>query len=125
MTRDEVVTLIREHLADELEVDPGRIDESTRFKEDLQQASEERAYFEVLEQKSVKLQNRAADIVQQGQSVKVVVLKLDREARKISLGLKQLEASPWDNIEEKYHSLSVVNGSTVRTSPANAMSAIG
>ena len=37
----------------------------TRFKEDLQQASEERAYFEVLERKSVKLQNRAADIVQQ------------------------------------------------------------
>ena len=37
----------------------------SRFKEDLQQVSEERAYFEVLEQKSVKLQNRAADIVQQ------------------------------------------------------------
>ena len=37
----------------------------TRFKEDLQQVSEERADFEVLEQKSVKLQNRAADIVQQ------------------------------------------------------------
>lgn len=37
----------------------------TRFKEDLQQTGEERAYFEVLEQKSVKLQNRAADIVQQ------------------------------------------------------------
>jgi hypothetical protein len=37
----------------------------TRFKEDLQQAGEERAYFKVLERKSVKLQNRAADIVQQ------------------------------------------------------------
>ena len=35
MTRDEVFTLIREHLADELEVDPGRITEETRFKEDL------------------------------------------------------------------------------------------
>ena len=35
MTRDEVFDLIREHLADELEVDPGRITEETRFKEDL------------------------------------------------------------------------------------------
>ena len=35
MTRDEVFNLIREHLADELEVDPARITEETRFKEDL------------------------------------------------------------------------------------------
>lgn len=35
MTRDEVLALIREHLADELEVDPSRIAEPTRFKEDL------------------------------------------------------------------------------------------
>jgi acyl carrier protein len=36
MTRDEVLTLIRDHLVDELEVDPGRIREETRFKEDLE-----------------------------------------------------------------------------------------
>ena len=36
MTRDSVVTLIREHLADELDVDPGAISEETRFKEDLE-----------------------------------------------------------------------------------------
>ena len=35
MTRDEVFSLIRDHLADELEVDPERIAEATRFKEDL------------------------------------------------------------------------------------------
>jgi acyl carrier protein len=35
MTRDEVLTLIREHLAEELEVDVNRIEEGTRFKEDL------------------------------------------------------------------------------------------
>lgn len=35
MTRDEVFALIRGHLADELEVDPERITEATRFKEDL------------------------------------------------------------------------------------------
>ena len=36
MTRDAVVTLIREHLADELDVDPASISEATRFKEDLE-----------------------------------------------------------------------------------------
>ena len=36
MTRDEVLTLIQTHLADELELDPGRIGEDTRFKEDLE-----------------------------------------------------------------------------------------
>ncbi len=35
MNRDDVFALIRAHLADELEVDPARIEEATRFKEDL------------------------------------------------------------------------------------------
>jgi acyl carrier protein len=35
MTRDQVYSLIRDHLADELDVDPARIEEGTRFKEDL------------------------------------------------------------------------------------------
>jgi acyl carrier protein len=35
MTREEILGLIRDHLADELEVEPARIDEGTRFKEDL------------------------------------------------------------------------------------------
>jgi acyl carrier protein len=35
MTRDEVLQAIRAHLADELELDPGRIDEATHFKRDL------------------------------------------------------------------------------------------
>jgi acyl carrier protein len=36
MTRDEVLSRIRSHLSDELEVDVERIDEPTRFKEDLE-----------------------------------------------------------------------------------------
>jgi acyl carrier protein len=32
MTREEILEAIRAHLADELEVDPARIDEGTRFK---------------------------------------------------------------------------------------------
>jgi acyl carrier protein len=35
MTRDEVIEAIRSHLADELELDPARIQESTHFRDDL------------------------------------------------------------------------------------------
>jgi acyl carrier protein len=36
MTRDEVLSYVRAHLADELELDPARVQEGTRFKEDLE-----------------------------------------------------------------------------------------
>ena len=35
-SREEIFRKVRDHLADELEVEPERIDESTRFKEDLE-----------------------------------------------------------------------------------------
>ncbi len=55
-----------------------------------------------------------SEVVQLGQSVKVVVLKIDREARKLSLGLKQLQPSPWDNIIDKYPQGSRVRGKVTR-----------
>jgi acyl carrier protein len=36
MTREDVFALIQSHLADELDLDPARIDDSTRFREDLE-----------------------------------------------------------------------------------------
>ena len=36
MNREQVFSLIRAHLADELEIDPGTISEATRFREDLE-----------------------------------------------------------------------------------------
>jgi acyl carrier protein len=36
MNREQVLSLIRAHLADELELDPGAIEETTRFREDLE-----------------------------------------------------------------------------------------
>jgi len=36
MSREEVFSLIQAHLADELDLDPAQVDESTRFKEDLE-----------------------------------------------------------------------------------------
>jgi small subunit ribosomal protein S1 len=54
------------------------------------------------------------EVVQLGQSVKVVILKIDREARKLSLGLKQLQPSPWDNINDKYPHGTRVKGKVTR-----------
>ncbi len=44
----------------------------------------------------------ANDFLKVGDEVDAVVLTLDREERKMSLGLKQLKADPWENIETKY-----------------------
>jgi ribosomal protein S1 len=56
----------------------------------------------------------AATLVHPGDSIKVVVLKIDHERRKVGLGLKQLTASPWDNIGEKYHPGDLINGKVSR-----------
>lgn len=44
----------------------------------------------------------AGDFVKVGDEVEAEVLTLDREDRKISLGIKQLNKDPWENIETKY-----------------------
>jgi len=49
-------------------------------------------------------------IVSVGSNVDVVVLDIDTEARRISLGLKQTEPNPWDVIESKYAPGTVITG---------------
>ncbi|MDR1653804.1 MAG: 30S ribosomal protein S1 [Prevotellaceae bacterium] len=44
----------------------------------------------------------AQDFLKVGDEVETVILTLDRDERKMSLGIKQLKTDPWDNIEEKY-----------------------
>jgi small subunit ribosomal protein S1 len=56
----------------------------------------------------------AGTLVQVGQKVKVVVLKIDAETRKIGLGMKQLLASPWDNVADKYAPGRTVTGKVTR-----------
>ncbi len=52
---------------------------------------------------------RPSDILTAGQEVEAVVLGVNKEEQKISLGLRQLEPNPWDEIEKKF-----TIGSTVR-----------
>jgi small subunit ribosomal protein S1 len=56
----------------------------------------------------------ANQVVQPGQAVKVVVLKVDRERQKVSLGLRQLTPSPWDTVDANYPSSSIAKGKVTR-----------
>ena len=49
-----------------------------------------------------------------GQEVEVKILKIDREKQKLSLGLKQLTASPWDTIEDRFSRGMTVPGKVTR-----------
>lgn len=53
---------------------------------------------------------RPADYVAVGQKTRCSVLKVDLESRRISLGLKQLTADPWESIEERYPAMSKISG---------------
>ena len=45
---------------------------------------------------------KPSDVLTQGQELEAVVLGINKEEQKISLGLRQLEANPWDKAQEKY-----------------------
>ena len=56
----------------------------------------------------------ASDIVSVGQQVEVRVLKVDAEKRRISVGLKQLQAHPWESVADKYNAGDRVRGTVSR-----------
>jgi small subunit ribosomal protein S1 len=61
-----------------------------------------------------------SDMLTVGQELDVVVLDINREKERISLGLKQKMANPWDTIEEKFPVGSKVKGKVVNLVPYGA-----
>jgi len=53
---------------------------------------------------------KPSDILKQNQEIEAVVLGINREEQKISLGIRQLESNPWDTAEQKYKGGSKVKG---------------
>ncbi|MGD0349397.1 MAG: 30S ribosomal protein S1 [Verrucomicrobiota bacterium] len=53
---------------------------------------------------------RPSDMLKQGQEIEAVVLGINREEQKISLGIRQLESNPWDTAEQKYPAGSRIKG---------------
>ena len=58
--------------------------------------------------------NHPSDIVSENDEIRVMVLNVDRENERISLGLKQTLPDPWDDIEERYRVGEVVEGQVTR-----------
>ena len=58
--------------------------------------------------------NKPSDMVKEGDEVKCMILGYDIQAGRVSLGLKQVTANPWDSINEKYPEGSTVHGKVVK-----------
>ncbi|HWT64627.1 MAG TPA: S1 RNA-binding domain-containing protein, partial [Terracidiphilus sp.] len=58
--------------------------------------------------------NKPEDVLSVGQQIQVRILKIDRETRKLSLGLKQLEPEPWETVPTKYQVGQRVQGTVTR-----------
>jgi len=54
--------------------------------------------------------NHPSEVLSIGQSLKVQVIKINKETHRISLGIKQLQADPWDSVEGDYPLGSVHKG---------------
>ncbi|HEY1082083.1 MAG TPA: 30S ribosomal protein S1 [Prosthecobacter sp.] len=62
---------------------------------------------------------RPSDVLQVGQEIQAVVLGINKEERKISLGVRQLDSNPWDDIDVRYPI------GTVLTRPVRNLTAYG
>src|SRR3954468_21712689 len=58
--------------------------------------------------------NHPSEVLEIGQEVKVKVLDIDRERQRISLGLKQTQADPWQQVLESYHEGDIVSGKVTK-----------
>jgi len=60
------------------------------------------------------------EVLKEGERIAVKVLRLDRERGRISLGLKQVLANPWNDIDRRYPEGSIVKGRVARLAPFGA-----
>jgi small subunit ribosomal protein S1 len=64
--------------------------------------------------------NKPADVLTVGQEVDVQILKIDLAKRRISLGIKQLQPHPWEQVGEKYKTGERVHGTVTRVTDFGA-----
>jgi small subunit ribosomal protein S1 len=61
-----------------------------------------------------------SEMVELGQEVEVIILDIDYDKERVSLGMKQKAENPWENVETKYPVESVVKGRVVNIMPYGA-----
>jgi small subunit ribosomal protein S1 len=64
--------------------------------------------------------NHPREVLQPGQEVKVVVVEIDRERERIGLSIRQLQANPWDTIDQRYALGQLVSGPVTNVTPFGA-----
>ena len=60
------------------------------------------------------------EMVKQGEEIEVMIIEIDRDRERVSLGLKQLQSNPWEKIDERYPIGSTVSGKVVNLVPYGA-----
>ncbi len=58
--------------------------------------------------------NHPSDLYKKGQEIEVVVLGIDQNSKKVSLGIKQLSQDPWESIEQEYPRGTSVEGTVTK-----------
>jgi 4-hydroxy-3-methylbut-2-enyl diphosphate reductase len=66
-----------------------------------------------------------SEVLRRNQHLKVQVLRVDQEAGRISLGLKQILDDPWQSVAERHRSGDMVRGKVVRTVASGAFARLG
>lgn len=64
--------------------------------------------------------NKPGDVLRVGDKIKVYVLNVDKENKKISLSMKKLIENPWNNVDVKYPIGTIVLGKILRFAPFGA-----
>jgi small subunit ribosomal protein S1 len=64
--------------------------------------------------------NHPREVLSPGQEVKVVVVEIDRDRERIGLSLRQLQANPWDTIDQRYSLGQLVSGPVTNVTPFGA-----
>ncbi len=68
--------------------------------------------------------NHPSEMLKVGQEIKVMILGIDTEKERISLGMKQCSENPWERIDEKYPIGSRIHGKVVNVAPYGAFIAL-
>lgn len=68
----------------------------------------------------VKRITRPSDVLKLDQEIEAVVLSISQKEQKISLGVRQLEANPWDEIEQRFPIGTVIKGQVRNLTPYGA-----
>ncbi|MDX2225818.1 MAG: 30S ribosomal protein S1 [Verrucomicrobiae bacterium] len=64
--------------------------------------------------------NHPSEMVKNGDELEVVILDIDKEKQRVSLGLKQKDNNPWERVEEKFPVNTQISGKVVSLAPYGA-----